>query len=326
MNQLTIYRLFFERADAYTSGTRQKQRGVQVHSTGANNPFLRRYVGPDDGRLGVNRAGNTHNRPGVSVCANAYIGKLEDGAVAVYQALPWDYRPWLSGRGPNGNANRQGFAGFEICEDRLFDQAYFEAAVMGASVLLTAHLCQLFGVEATAENVASHSELSARGLASNHSDIDHWLRVYGLKMDDYRAAVARAMKEGVNVNYVDAADAAQTPEPAAKWYGTVQTRTGNGINLWDTPAKGTSVAHVPDGQTVAVLTAEKSGFVRAAYNGRTGYADAAYLSDGAQAPEKNVNAMLIDVPQTAAESIIAKYPGSYILPDIGIPINTISEG
>ena len=88
MNQLTIYRLFFERADAYTSGTRQKQRGVQVHSTGANNPFLRRYVGPDDGRLGVNRAGNTHNRPGVSVCANAYIGPSVGLSPLAFRARP----------------------------------------------------------------------------------------------------------------------------------------------------------------------------------------------------------------------------------------------
>ena len=32
--------------------------GVMVHSTGANNPYLRRYVQPDDGELGKNRYDN----------------------------------------------------------------------------------------------------------------------------------------------------------------------------------------------------------------------------------------------------------------------------
>jgi len=30
-------------------------RRIVWHSTGANNPYLRRYVGPDDGLLGVNK-------------------------------------------------------------------------------------------------------------------------------------------------------------------------------------------------------------------------------------------------------------------------------
>lgn len=319
MRQLTIYRLYFSHADAYTGGTRQTLRGVQVHSTGANNPYLRRYVGPDDGRLGENRAGNTHNRPRLSVCANAYIGRLEDGTVAVYQALPWDYRPWLSGRGKNGNANRLGYAGFEICEGDLFDPEYFKVAVMDASVLLTAHLCQIGGVTPDAEHVASHAELSARGLASNHADIDHWLRAHGLTMDDYRAAVAQAMEEGVSVTYIDALGAEDAPQ-AVRWYADVKTRTGNGVNLWDTPAKGASLARIRDGQTVGVLTDERSGFVLAQYGELCGYVDAKYLVERDGAPEKNVNVMLIDVPQSTAEQLTAQYPGSYILSDIGIPI------
>ena len=76
MRELTIYRLYFTNSDCFKKGVRQRPMGVQVHSSGANNPWLRRYVGPDDGRLGPNPHGNTHNRPGGNVCANAYIGKL----------------------------------------------------------------------------------------------------------------------------------------------------------------------------------------------------------------------------------------------------------
>ena len=116
MRQLIIYRRFFTNADCDTRGTKQISVGVQVHSTGANNPYLKRYVQPDDGRLGKNASGNSHNRKGLNVCASAYIGKLADGTVAIYQTLPWNYRCWLSGSGTNGNANKLGYVGFEICE------------------------------------------------------------------------------------------------------------------------------------------------------------------------------------------------------------------
>jgi len=67
-------------------------KGIMVHSTGANNPNLKRYIQPDDGRLGVNQNGNDWNRPypgGGSVCVHAFIGRLADGSIdAVYVPLP----------------------------------------------------------------------------------------------------------------------------------------------------------------------------------------------------------------------------------------------
>lgn len=207
LRRLTIYRRLFYRADCYTRGTVQQNSGVQVHCTSANNPYLHRYVQPDDGRIGPNRYNNSHNRPNITVCASAYIGKQADGTVAVYQALPWDRRCWLSGSGSKGkknNANHLGYAGFEICADGLTDKAYFEAAVMNASVCLTAYLCNLYGVGI--DKVRDHSELHGMGLASNHADISHWLKKYGLNMNDYRAAVQAAMKEGVEVEYIECDD------------------------------------------------------------------------------------------------------------------------
>lgn len=213
MKQLTIHRLFFTQSDCYKKSVTQVPRGVQVHSTGANNPWLRRYVGPDDGSLGVNPNGNTHNRPGGDVCANAYIGKLANGTVAVYQTLPWDYRCWLSGSGSNGNANRLGYIGFEICEDSTENEQYFNEAVRGASVLLTAYLCQQIGVtpweiiqetpSGSAYAVMDHAELHRVGLASNHGDIGLWLKKFGYTFADYRSWVQAAMDEGVEVTYID---------------------------------------------------------------------------------------------------------------------------
>ena len=62
-----------------------------------------------------------------------------------------------------------------------------------------------------------------------------------------------------------------------KWRGTVKTKTGNGINLWDTPLQTVSVQRVPEGETVAVLDDAQKGLVMAFYGGKLGYADVGYL-------------------------------------------------
>lgn len=225
MRKITIYRLYFTKSDCFRANVRQTPTGVQVHSTGANNPYLHRYVGPDDGRLGPNKYNNTHNKPGSDVCASAYIGKLQDGTVAIYQVLPWNIRCWLSGNGANGNANRKGYIGFEICEDGLTDESYFRAAVMGASVNLTAHLCLLHGI--TTDTVRDHRELHDMGLASNHGDILHWLRKYGLTMNDFRAEVEKAMDEGVEAEYIDAGENTEGGE--ADMSDTILKRGDKGV-------------------------------------------------------------------------------------------------
>lgn len=172
----------------YIRGDRLSPKGVMVHSTGANNPNLRRYVQPDDGALGTNRYGNDWNQPEPSVCVHAFIGRLQDGTVAVYQTLPWQMRGWHAGRGARGSANDT-HIGFELCEDDLSDPAYF-AAVYRAAVELTAFLCRRYGLDPSASGVViDHAEGCALGIASNHGDIGHWLRRYGKTMDDFRNAV-----------------------------------------------------------------------------------------------------------------------------------------
>ena len=161
-----------------------------VHSTGANNPWLRRYVQPDDGRLGKNAYDNDWNRPGLDVCVHAFIGKTADGSVAVYQTLPWDRRGWHAGRGAKGSAN-DSYISFEICEDGLTDRAYFDEAFRTAAEL-TAYLCARFGLDPKKDGVIlDHSEGYRRGIASNHGDVTHWLKKFGRTMDDFRRDVIR---------------------------------------------------------------------------------------------------------------------------------------
>lgn len=176
--------------DCYRRGVRITPKGVMVHSTGANNPWLRRYVQPDDGRLGKNTNANDWNRPGLDVCVHAFIGKTADGSVAVYQTLPWDRRGWHAGSGRNGSAN-DGYLSFEICEDGLADRAYFDKAFRAAAEL-TAYLCAKFGLDPGRDGVViDHSEGYRRGIASNHGDVSHWLKKFGRTMDDFRKDVIR---------------------------------------------------------------------------------------------------------------------------------------
>ena len=261
MKEITIYRQYFTEADCYKDHVEQTPRGIQVHSTGANNPYLKRYVGPNDGRLGENKYKNYHNKPGLTVCASAYIGKLEDGTPAIYQTLPWNYRCWLSGSGSKGNANRLGYVGYEICEDNLNNKEYFEQAVMNLSVALDAYLCQKYNIPVSM--IHDHRELHSMGIASNHGDIKHWLDKYNVTMDDYRAAVSKVISEGVKVTYVEGnktwtEEEEKNTEPMIDikplYNAIVTAKTGKSVNLREQPTTNSKVIKtIPTGNVVQVM-------------------------------------------------------------------------
>jgi len=166
-----------------------KPEGVMVHSTGANNPYLRRYL-PGDETIGYNTNGNHWNQPmpgGSEVCVHAFIGLDQHDRVQVYQTLPWDVPGWHAG----GSANKI-YIGFEICEDDLSDPAYFKA-VYDAAVELSAYLCRKFDI--SVGRVICHAEGYTEGIASNHADVLHWWPRFGKNMDDFRADVAAKIAE-----------------------------------------------------------------------------------------------------------------------------------
>ena len=172
---------FFTKNDCYLRGAKIAPQGVMVHSTGADNPWLRRYVQPDDGLLGTNPNGNDWNRPGLDVCVHAFIGKKADGGAATYQVLPWAHRGWHAG----GAANNTHIS-FEICEDALRDRRYFEAVYREAAEL-TAYLCRKYRLDPLRDGVViDHAEGHRRGIASNHGDVEHWFPKFGKTMDDFR--------------------------------------------------------------------------------------------------------------------------------------------
>ena len=187
---MNLHTLYLTNNACYRAGRIMKPQGIMVHSTGANNPHLSRYIAPDDGLLGENIGGNHWNTRfpgGKSVCVHAFIGKLADGRIATYQTLPWDYRGWHAG----GTAN-DGYIGFEICEDGLADPAYFDA-IYKEAVELCAFLCWKFAL--TEKDIICHCEGYKLGMASNHADIMHWFPKHGKSMDTFRAAVKTALSK-----------------------------------------------------------------------------------------------------------------------------------
>ena len=181
---MNLHKLLFTENACYRAGRKITVKVIIVHSTGANNPWLKRYVGPDDGLLGKNQYNNhwnTYHPGGREVCVHGFIGKLADGTIATYQTLPWDHRGWHAG----GSANNT-HIGFEICEDDLTDGAYF-AKVYKEAVELCAYLCKQYGL--TEKNIICHSEGYKQGVASNHGDVMHWFPKHGKSMDTFRAEV-----------------------------------------------------------------------------------------------------------------------------------------
>jgi len=185
---MNLKKLIFTENECYKAGRKIKPKGIMVHSTGANNPYLHRYIGPDDGLLGdsqYNNHWNQHRPSGRQVCVHAFVGKLKNGTIASYQTLPWDHRGWHAG----GDANNS-HIGFEICEDNLSDASYFNTVYEEATELC-AYLCKLYDL--TEKDIIGHYEGYHKKIASNHGDPRHWFSRHGKSMDTFRADVKKLL-------------------------------------------------------------------------------------------------------------------------------------
>lgn len=190
---MRLHKQLLTNNNCYKDGKKLVVKGVMWHSTGANNPNLKRYVQPDDGILGTNNYKNHWNRSlpdGQQKCVHAFIGLDKNGAVATYQTLPWDMRGWHAG----GKGN-DSYIGFEICEDKLESIDYFNAIYKEACEL-TAYLCKMFKLDPLKDGVViCHSEGYARGVASNHADVMHWFKKFNKTMDDARKDIKALMDD-----------------------------------------------------------------------------------------------------------------------------------
>lgn len=197
----------------YKSTEKMKVKGVLWHSTGANNPTIKRYVQPSESDpkynelialIGKNKNGNDWNHKKKQAGLNAWIGKLADGSVATVQTMPWDYAPWGCGKGKKGTCN-DGWIQFEVCEGNLSDKDYFNKIYKEACEL-TAYLCDMYNIDpcgtvkhsgVTVPTILCHQDSYKLGLGSNHSDILHWFKKHGKTMEDVRNDVKKLMNKPV---------------------------------------------------------------------------------------------------------------------------------
>ena len=238
-------------------------KGVLWHSTGVNNPTLRRYVQPYEGdanysalmqKLGKNTYGNDLNHIYTEIGVNAWIGKLADESVVAVQALPWNYRPWGCDGGSNGSCN-DGWIQFEICEDGLNDSTYFNKVYKEACEL-TAYLCKLYNINplgtvkhngVTVPTILCHKDSAQLGLGSGHVDVLHWFPKFGKNMTTVRSDVA-ALLNG------------QTGSSSGKTV-TYQAKvmTSDGLNCRSEPITGDVITTYPNG-TLLTITKENNGW------------------------------------------------------------------
>lgn len=173
----------------YIQGKKMTPQGIVVHSTGAANTSVGRYVGPADGILAPNLYNNHWNKAEATKCVHAFIGTDKDGNVVCYQTLPWDVKPWGCGKGTKGSYNNSHIQ-FEICEDDRTDREYF-SKVYAMAVELCALLCKKYNLKTSA--IVSHDEAHDLGYASNHGDPDYWFKRMGKSMNQFRDDVDRLL-------------------------------------------------------------------------------------------------------------------------------------
>ena len=295
--EMEIIQCYQTKNPCYRKGTPMKPVGIVVHSTGANNPHLCRYVDCPE-RLGVNRYGNHWNRPEAATLVHGAIGLDKEGFVTVVNTLPYTMAAWGVGKGSRGSYNYDptGHIQFEMCEDDLTDPSYFDQ-VMGTAVAYCARLCREYGL--AAESVVSHKEAHAQGYASNHGDPENWMGRFGMTMEDFRARVRAKLKGEVTimgkvvnrdelVAWIDAhaVEVEEQPEPEVK-PEPVAIKAGDkvvfksGVTQWGAGSGNKGIpSWARDGKTTfTVLEIVKDGTEARIGNASGAYTGTAYLKD-----------------------------------------------
>ena len=167
---MEIITAYATKNDCYKAARKCTPKGIVVHSTGANNPYLKRYVDAP-AEVGTNAYGNHWNNPasvmGRSVCVHSFIGYALNNVVKVANILPYDYCCWGVGSGSKGSYNYDpAYIQFEMCEDDLNNRAYFEI-VRDTAIDYCVYLCKKFNIPV--ENIVSHM------LSNNNVELVHEL-------------------------------------------------------------------------------------------------------------------------------------------------------
>ena len=191
---LDIVKAYAVKNLGYITAQKMIPQGIVVHSTGANNPNLKRYVDAVD-EVGINQYGNHWNTAtpgGRKVCVHAFIGYDKNKQVRVAEILPLDICCWGVGSGKKGSYNyNPAYIQFEICEDGRKDKTYYKKAFSVAAEYC-AELCRAYNI--SIDKIVGHCEAYRLGYGSNHGDPEHWMKNFGETMDDFRKRVSEILK------------------------------------------------------------------------------------------------------------------------------------
>lgn len=178
----------------YQAGRTINPQGGMLHSVGCPQPDPLVFV-----RNWANSSAN--------VCVHAVVGKEK----VWYQILPWNRRAWHCGSGSKGSGNNTlislemtepasikytGGANWIETGDGSNTKAHVLATYANA-VEFFAYICKKYGFNPEDSNVLmSHHEGNAKGIASNHGDVEHIWSRFGLSMTQFRKDVKQAMNGG----------------------------------------------------------------------------------------------------------------------------------
>lgn len=178
-----------KQSDCYKAGRTIAVKGLMLHSVGCPQPKAQPFI-------------NNWNKPGAKACVHAIVEP--DGEV--YQLLPWNHRGWHGGGDSNNThigvemtepdtIRYTGGSSWEETGDGEKTKAHVLASYRHA-VELFAYLCNMFSLDPLADGVIlSHSEGHKRGIASNHGDVEHLWRKFGLSMTQFRKDVKECCVE-----------------------------------------------------------------------------------------------------------------------------------
>ena len=184
---MKLIQKFLTESGCYRAGRKIAVKGLMIHSVGCPQPkasvFMKNWDKADAG-----------------ACVHAIVEPGGD----VYQLLPWDFRGWHCGGDANGThigvemtepatIRYTGGADWtETGDGRNTESHVF--ATYGYAVELFAYLCRMYGLNPLADGVIiSHSEGYRKGIASNHGDVEHIWKRFGLSMGQFRKDIRAAM-------------------------------------------------------------------------------------------------------------------------------------
>lgn len=189
---------------AYTSRRKIAVKGLMLHSYG--------FPQPDPNVLA-----ERWDNPSANACVHSHIGKDE-----IILTLPCGEekgraaRGWHAGTGISGRSANDTHLSAEMTEPatikyvggskwiELGDGSNTKAHMLATyknAVAQFAEWCDFYGLDPLADDVIiSHSEGYKRGIASNHGDVEHIWKYFGLTMAQFRRDVKAAM-QGAGVDF-----------------------------------------------------------------------------------------------------------------------------